>query len=198
MPNEITFLILAALTLSSAVAALCLRNLVHCALCVAGAFVGLAAIYLQLDAEFVGFAQILVYVGAVAILILFAVLLTRGAEIKMGESMVSRSWLTGMGVAALVLTSIGMPIISSPSLQRLAPPGASAPVKKIGEELMTRYVLPLETIGLLLTAALLGAVVIAMREKPSPTPPPVFEMPKRGHLEPSRPAPRFDVTAGKS
>ena len=94
MPNEIAFLILAALTLSSAVAALCLRNLVHCALCVAGAFVGLAAIYLQLDAEFVGFAQILVYVGAVAILILFAVLLTRGAEIKSGAPTFSRSLLT--------------------------------------------------------------------------------------------------------
>ena len=83
-------------------------------------------------------------------------------------------------------------------MQRLAPPGASAPVKKIGEELMTRYVLPLETIGLLLTAALLGAVVIAMRENKSPAPQPPFAMPKRGHIEPSSPAPRFDFTAGKS
>ena len=68
MLNEIAFLLCAALTLACAVAAMTLRNLVHCALCAAAAFAGLATIYLQLDAEFVGFAQFLVYVGAVAIL----------------------------------------------------------------------------------------------------------------------------------
>jgi NADH:ubiquinone oxidoreductase subunit 6 (subunit J) len=57
-----------------------LRNLVHCALALAVAFSGLAALYLQLDAQFVGFAEILVYVGAIAILIVFAILLTRSGE----------------------------------------------------------------------------------------------------------------------
>ena len=56
MRSEIPFLIFAALTLVSSLSAMMLRNLVHCALCVAGSFVGLAAIYLKLDAEFVGFA----------------------------------------------------------------------------------------------------------------------------------------------
>ena len=65
------------LTLASAVAAMSLRNLVHCALTLTVTFAGLAAFYLQLDAQFVGFAQILVYIGAVAILIVFAILLTR-------------------------------------------------------------------------------------------------------------------------
>ena len=54
-----------------------LRNLVHCALAMVVAFSGIAALYLQLDAQFVGFAEILVYVGAIAILIVFAILLTR-------------------------------------------------------------------------------------------------------------------------
>ena len=74
------FAIIAVLTLASAVAAMSLRNLVHCALALTVTFAGLAAFYLQLDAQFVGFAQILVYVGAVAILIVFAILLTRGGE----------------------------------------------------------------------------------------------------------------------
>ena len=65
----ITFAIIAALTLVSAIAAMSLRNLVHCALSLAVTFAGIAAMYLQLDAQFVGFAQILVYIGAVAILI---------------------------------------------------------------------------------------------------------------------------------
>ena len=76
----ITFAIIAAVTIAAAVAAMTLRNLVHCALALAVTFAGLAAVYLQLDAQFVGFAQILVYVGAVAILIVFAILLTRGGE----------------------------------------------------------------------------------------------------------------------
>jgi NADH-quinone oxidoreductase subunit J len=165
MLNEIAFYLAAGLTVAFAVAAMTLRHLVHCALCAAAAFAGLAAIYLQLDAEFVGFAQLLVYVGAIAILIVFAILLTRGDEVRPGRSQASPSWMTGVAAAALVLAGIALPILSSPSLQRGAPPAAVAPVKKIGEELMTRYVLPLETVGVLLTGALLGAVVIALREE---------------------------------
>ena len=76
----LTFDIIAGITVAAAVAAMGLRNLVHCALALTVALVGLALAYLQLDAQFVGLAQILVYVGAVAILIVFAILLTRGSE----------------------------------------------------------------------------------------------------------------------
>ena len=71
---------IALLTLAGAVAAMRLRNLVHCALALTVAFAGLAVLYLQLDAQFVGFAQVLVYIGAVAILIVFAILLTRSGD----------------------------------------------------------------------------------------------------------------------
>jgi len=166
MPNEIVFYLLATMTVGFAVAAMALRQLVHCALCAALAFAGVALIYLQLDAEFAGFAQLLVYVGAIAVLIVFAVLLTRGDEIRPGNNRLSPFWTVGVLVAALVLAGIATPILTSPSLHRLAPPVAVAPVKQIGWELMTRYVLPLETVGILLTAAMLGAVVIAMRDEP--------------------------------
>jgi NADH-quinone oxidoreductase subunit J len=165
MPNEIAFYLIASFTVAFAVAAMTLRRLVHCALCAAAAFAGLAMIYLQLDAEFVGFAQLLVYVGAIAILIVFAVLLTRGDEVRPGHSQSSPSWMAGVAVAVLVLAAMAMAILLSPSLHRLAPSAAAAPVKKIGGELMTRYVLPLEMAGVLLTGALLGAVVIAMQEE---------------------------------
>src|SRR4029079_14045302 len=99
------FLVLAALTALSAAAAMSLRNLVHCALCAALAFAGLAAVFLQLGAQFVGLAQILVYVGAVAILIVFAILLTRGSE-PTGQAAFSTSWWTGLAVAGLVCISI--------------------------------------------------------------------------------------------
>jgi NADH-quinone oxidoreductase subunit J len=170
MLNEIAFLLLASLTLAGAVAAMMLRNLVHCALCAAGAFAGLAALYLQLNAEFAGFAQLLVYVGAVAILIVFTILLTRGAEIQPGGTTASPSWWMGVPVGALVAACLVGSIMSSPSLLRLPSQNVQAPVKSIGEQLMTQYIMPLEAIGLLLTAALLGAVVIAMREPPKSEP----------------------------
>src|SRR5881398_69958 len=95
------FFSLALLTIAGAIAALSLRNLIHCALALTVALAGLAALYLQLDAQFVGFAQILVYIGAVAILIVFAVLLTRGSEVSQ-KSILSPSWLSGIAVAAAV------------------------------------------------------------------------------------------------
>jgi NADH-quinone oxidoreductase subunit J len=168
MPNEIAFLLCAAVTLTGAVAAMMLRNLVHCALCAAGAFAGLAALYLQLDAQFAGFTQFLVYVGAIAILLVFTIMLTRGAEIEHGVSTTSPAPWKGLLVAALVLGCLIGSIVTSPGLVHLPSQTASAPVQRIGEQLMNQYIMPLETIGLLLTAALLGAVVIAMREPPNP------------------------------
>jgi NADH-quinone oxidoreductase subunit J len=144
---------------------------VHCALCAAVAFGGLAALYLQLNAEFAGFAQFLVYVGAIAILIVFTVLLTRGADIHPSVSTTSPAPWVSLLAGALVLACLIGSIVASPSLLRLPSQSAQAPVKRIGEQLMTQYVMPLETIGLLLTAALLGAVVIALRDPPKTEPP---------------------------
>ena len=75
-----SFLILALMTLAGAVGAMNLGRLVYCALSLVICFLGLAGLYLQLNAQFVGLVQILVYVGAVAILIVFAMLLTKNAE----------------------------------------------------------------------------------------------------------------------
>ncbi len=163
-PMPIAFFVLAAVTLAGAICAVSLRNLVHCGLCLALTFAGLAAIYLQLSAEFVGLAQILVYVGAVAILIVFTILLTKNAEVTI--SPVSRSWAVGLAVAIIVSASLVVPILKSPSLQRAPVMTPNASVRLIGEKLMTQYVIPLEAIALVLTAALLGAVVIAMRDEP--------------------------------
>jgi len=160
----IPFAIIAILTIAAAVAAMSLRNLVHCALALVVAFAGLAAAYLQLNAQFVGFAQILVYVGAVAILVVFAILLTRGGE-ALERSVFSSSWFTGVVVAVVVFAVLAWTIIRSAVAQREPAAKAEATVKQIGDALMTKFVLPLEVIGLLLTAALIGAVIIAMKEE---------------------------------
>lgn len=152
------------LTIVGAAAALTLRNLVHCVLALTLAFVGLAGLYLQLDAQFIGFAQILVYIGAVAILIVFAILLTRGAE-SPTQPIVSSSWAISSFVSIAVFGVLAWTIRSSAATQHAIPPQPEATVKQIGNALMSRFALPLEVIGVLLTAALIGAVTIALREK---------------------------------
>jgi NADH-quinone oxidoreductase subunit J len=161
---SLPFIIIAVVTLFAAAAAMSLRNLVHCALSLVVALAGLAAFYLQLDAQFVGFAQILVYVGAVAILIVFAVLLTR-SDATPNQAILAPGWIVGIAVSAVVFATLGWAALNSPGLPREMPPAPGATVKNIGDLLMTRYVLPLEVIGLLLTAALIGAVIIAMKEE---------------------------------
>jgi NADH:ubiquinone oxidoreductase subunit 6 (subunit J) len=162
---SLPFIIIAIVTLFAAAAAMSLRNLVHCALSLVVALAGLAALYLALDAQFVGFAQILVYVGAVAILIVFAVLLTRG-DAPPNQVIRSPGWGVGIVVSAVVFATLGWAALNSTVLPKEMPSAPTATVKNIGDLLMTQYVLPLEVIGLLLTAALIGAVIIAMKEDP--------------------------------
>jgi NADH:ubiquinone oxidoreductase subunit 6 (subunit J) len=160
----LVFYLLAIVTVAGGLASVLLKNLVHCALAVTVAFAGLALLFLSLDAQFAGFVQILVYIGAVAILIVFAILLTRGSDVPI-DGVFSRSWLAGLVIAAGVFAVLGWAVLHS----ALVLPNESAVpavnVHDIGEALVGRYVLPLEIIALLLTAATIGAVIIAMHEK---------------------------------
>ena len=161
------FYILAALTLAGGLATVLFKHLVHCALAVTVAFAGLALLFLQLDAQFAGFAQILVYIGAVAILIVFAILLTRGSDLPK-HGVFSRSWPLGLIIAAGVFAVLGWAVLASVNAipqQNAAP---SVTVHDIGNALVGRYVLPLEIVALLLTAATIGAVIVAMHEKEGP------------------------------
>lgn len=158
------FIIIAGLTVGAAIAAMSLRNLVHCALSLVVTFAGLAALYLQLNAEFVGFAQVLVYVGAVAILIVFAILLTRSGEPVPPAPVASSAWW-GLLIALATFATMAAAVVSSVVSKYPYTPPSEITVKQIGEKLLHEYVLPLEVIGLLLTAALIGAVIIAMQER---------------------------------
>ena len=143
-----------------------LRKLVHCAaLCLAVTFAGLAVLYLQLDAQFVGFAQAArVCVGAVAIFVVSRDSCSpRGGE-PAPHPVVSRSWIAGVAIAVVVFGVLAKAISSSAILRSELPAKPSPTVQQIGNQLMTYYVLPLEVVGLLLTAATIGAVIIAMQD----------------------------------
>jgi NADH-quinone oxidoreductase subunit J len=159
--NPVAFILISIFTLAGALAAACLRKLIHAALCLVIAFLGLAAFYFLLGAEFVGLVQIFVYVGAVAVLIVFTILLTHRED----ESAPSKWSWGGVVVALVVFGGLGWAILKTPSLSAAAPIAEALTVKRIGEVLMTSYVWPLQCVGLLLTAALIGALVLVMEEK---------------------------------
>jgi NADH-quinone oxidoreductase subunit J len=158
------FTTFAIVTVAGAVAAMSLRQLVHSVLALTVAFAGLAAIFLQLGAQFVGFAQVLVYIGAVAILVVFAILLTRDKRENPQPVFVS-SWKQSGVVALVVFCVLARAIYGSEISQHIMPPEPVVSIQRIGSALMLRFALPLEIIGLLLTVALIGAVSIAMQEK---------------------------------
>ena len=158
--NSAAFLIIAIITLSGAFAAATLRKLIHAALCLVIAFVGLAASFFLLGAEFVGLVQVLVYVGAVAVLIVFTILLTR-REVNGTRGI---NW-GGAIVALAVFGGLLWTILKTKSLAIPAPQIEPLTVKRIGEVLMTDFVWPLQCVGLVLTAALIGALVLVMEEK---------------------------------
>jgi NADH-quinone oxidoreductase subunit J len=166
------FLILAVVTLAGACAAMTLRSLVHCALALAVAFAGIGTLYLSLGSQFLGLAQLLVYVGAVAVLIVFVILLTQPAEteqmkggpFKPAVGLSGVQLLSGLLIAASIFGLLGYATLHSFAAHT---PNTAVPqqtIRQLGTTLMEQYILPLEVIGLLLTAAMIGAVILAMKE----------------------------------
>ena len=158
--NSVAFLIITIITLSGAFAAATLGKLIHAALCLVIAFVGLAAYFFLLGAEFVGLVQVFVYVGAVAVLIVFTILLTRrelnGTRgINWGGAIVTLAVFGGLLWTILKTKTLAIPAAQFEPLT----------VKRIGEVLMIDFVWPLQCVGLVLTAALIGALVLVMEEK---------------------------------
>ena len=154
-------MIFAVLTVAGMAAAMGLRNAIHCVLALTVGFAGVAALYLQLGAQFVGLTQIMVYVGAVAILAVFAIMMTHSPE-PVKQPAFSSRWFAGGIVAASVFAVLAWEISSRAAFTHGLPPQPYVTVQQIGDALMHHFVLPLEIMGLLLTAALIGAVVIAM------------------------------------
>ena len=162
----ITLAIIALLTLATAAVAMSLRNLIHSALLLIGSWAGIAAFYLWAGAEFVAFAQVLVYVGAVSMVVLFAVLLTRQSR---NDLAVARDAL-GRVIPALLVGGLVLGILGGAVLGTTLPAGAAKPagvtVRALGLQLAGPHAAALLIAGVILTVALLGAIVIASTERP--------------------------------
>ena len=143
---KVVFYLIGTWTIISATLAITMRNLVHCALALIAFFARIAAIFFSLHADFLGAVQMVVYVGAIAILLLFAIMLTH--KITGDEATIPFSHGAIWGCLAS-LTILGILIYALPKSLPLLNASESPPnltVSEIGEDLMTRFVIPSSTI----------------------------------------------------
>lgn len=157
--NELVFYAIAAVTLLGAVGVVGFKNIVHSALALVLTFLGVAALYFQLDAGFLGLVQVLVYAGAVSVLIVFAVMLVMDREADESNMANPRTRMAGALVAILFTGGVGAAIWSSK--------WPAIPVQSLEDEIGTLaqillgdYAVAFEAAGLLLLLAVVGAIIL--------------------------------------
>ena len=170
LEENIAFGVLAAASTLAALRLVTTKNVVHAALYLVVVLSSGGALYVLLFAEFVAVAQILVYVGAVVVLFLFGIMLTRA---QIGHSVDldnDQRWIGG--VVALMLLGVltfslvdffedeKLPELSQTSAQITAERGAQA----VGDSIFADFIVPFEAVSVLLLAALVGAIVLARRD----------------------------------
>lgn len=166
--EQIIFIIVALFTLGSALMVVTTGNLVHAALWLVSTLFGVAVIYALLNAGFIAVVQVVVYIGAIAILFIFAVMLTRKDLRDQGPQM-NPNWWLGAILAVLVFAGLAFMLQGWSGFSKTAavlPSGFDA-VGLLGEQLTSpnAYVLPFEVASVLLLAALVGAVYVAFNKK---------------------------------
>jgi NADH-quinone oxidoreductase subunit J len=136
------------------------RNLIHGVFALMIFFAALSGLFLLLLAEFIAAVQVLVYIGAVGVLLLFTIMLTERVTGDDNRRVTSRGWFWGLAAAVAVFVVLLLPPIQqfpSPEAAQAIEPS----VEQLGHKLMNPYVVTLEVLALLLTAALVGAVTAA-------------------------------------
>ncbi len=159
-PGTLFFFMLAAVTLVSALGVALAPNILYSAFSLLGTLGGVAGLYLLLGADFVGIVQVLVYVGGILVLILFAVLLTNKiGELKLNN--LSTGLMVGApaAVALLALIVKGVTTTAWPLTEEATAPTTA----RLGDSFLREHLLPFELVSLVLLMALVGAMVIARR-----------------------------------
>jgi NADH-quinone oxidoreductase subunit J len=161
--QNIGFALIAALMIAGAIKVVTSNNVVHAALALVLVLSGAAAQYILLGAEFVGVSQVLVYVGAVMVLFLFGVMLTRaklGAESDLNNA---TAWV-GIPVSLLMLGVIGWVLIDGFSDTRLPADAGSKPVVEISDSFLSPYLVPFLALAFVLVAVVVGGIVLARKD----------------------------------
>jgi NADH-quinone oxidoreductase subunit J len=160
--QNIAFGIIAAGVTVAGVLMVTTRNVVHAALYLIGVLAGVGATFLLVGAEFVGITQVLVYIGAIVVLFLFGIMLTR-APLGKSSDLTGPHWIAGLVVAVGVFAVLAVVLVDEfeddelprESLQRTA---------EVSDSIFRDYLVPFEVASVLLLAALVGAIVLARRD----------------------------------
>ena len=183
----VSAILLSTMMLGAALGVVLFNNIVYSAFTLGGVFISIAGLYILMNADFVSAAQVLIYVGAINVLILFAIMLVNKRE---AFSPLPGRWVRQGGAA---LVSVGLLALLSVMLLQtdwaidLTAPSSDSTVELIGLHFFSDYLLPFELASILLLMALIGAVVLARREYVlgedtaivGEEPPPVLELPER-------------------
>ncbi|MEX2416366.1 MAG: NADH-quinone oxidoreductase subunit J [Paenibacillaceae bacterium] len=161
--ENVAFAILAVLIISSSVLMINFTKVVHMVVSLAVVFLSLAGMYVLLEAEFVAFVQVLIYAGAISILMIFGIMMTRHDEQEQPKQPVFQALLLSGSVALFGI--IFYAIQSTAFTPSTGFEQGADNTKAIGELLYTQHVIPFELISVLLTVAFIGAIVLAKREE---------------------------------
>ena len=169
LAGALVFYGLAALVLLCGVVVALSRNMLHAAFALLGTLAGVAGLYLYLGADFLGLAQLLIYVGGILVLLLFAVLLTT----RIGDvSASNRSLGLGLGLPVAGGVTVGLVLIATRTPWTTTVPVALPTTARLGDAFLREYLLPFELVSIVLLAALVGAMVLARRAVNQPPSPP--------------------------
>ncbi|MFM2428917.1 MAG: hypothetical protein RLZZ511_130 [Cyanobacteriota bacterium] len=160
----VAFGILTVMMLGGALAVVLLDNIVYSAFLLAGVFVSMAGLYILLNADFVATAQVLVYVGAVNVLILFAIMLVNKREDFVAIKGAAVRKLASAVVCGGIMALLSTMVLRTPWAISSETPAGDGAIVKIGIHFFTDFLLPFEIASVLLLVALIGAIVLARRE----------------------------------
>ncbi|TMB82952.1 MAG: NADH-quinone oxidoreductase subunit J [Chloroflexi bacterium] len=158
--TSVLFVVLAIGILGGGLAVVTLRNVIHSAVAMMICFGSLAGMYALLGAPIIAAAQVLIYLGAISVLILFAIMLTQAGDASLPAPF-HRQAPIAVVIALVVVGLVAWAAVTT--AWRVAPTAAAVAIDTIGKLLFTDYALPFEIIGFLLLAAIIGAIFLARR-----------------------------------
>ncbi|KIL40623.1 NADH:ubiquinone oxidoreductase subunit J [Gordoniibacillus kamchatkensis] len=163
--ENLVFFVFSLVAICGAIFMISLTRVVHMVMALALTFLSLGGIYITLGAEFVGWVQVLIYAGAITILMIFGIMMTRHRG--EAETEPQRPWHNGLLlVGAIVLFGILFYVIQNATITpQSAPVDPKDNTLQIGQLLFNQYVIPFEIMSVLLTVAFIGAIVVAKREE---------------------------------
>jgi NADH-quinone oxidoreductase subunit J len=163
-PVNWVFLVIGLIVLFASFRVVTSNNVVHAALYLVGALAGTAGLFLMLSAEFVAWVLVLVYIGAVIVLFLFGIMITRAPTgLDVGLNAEHKFWPALLSLAVFVAMAWGS--VDAFGTNEVTTVGSATATEILGEALLGRFVIPFEVVGFVLLGALIGGITLARRDQ---------------------------------